>query len=177
MAATATKLPINTQSKPTPATAKPWAPFDTLRQEIDRLFDSVGGGLFAPARRSAFDLDLTWPKDMRWAIAPAVDVVDKEKSYEITAELPGLDEKDLEVTLAEGTLTIRGEKRESKEEKKKDYYVSERRFGSFVRSFQLPDGVDADKIEASFAKGVLTVSVPKAAQAQKNEKKIAVKAA
>ncbi|MDR3475465.1 MAG: Hsp20/alpha crystallin family protein [Devosia sp.] len=177
MADTATKLPIKTQAKPATAPAKPWAPFDTLRQEVDRLFDTVGRGFFPPAPRSVFDLDLTWPQDMSWAIAPAVDVVDKGQAYEITAELPGLDEKDIEVKLAEGTLTIRGEKQEDKEEKKKDYYVSERRYGSFVRSFQLPDGIETDKIEASFAKGVLTVSVPKAAQAQKSEKKIDVKAA
>ncbi|MHC2791871.1 HSP20 family molecular chaperone IbpA [Mesorhizobium jarvisii] len=75
------------------------------------------------------------------------------------------------------TLTIKGEKQEEKEEKDKDYYLSERRYGSFQRSFQLPDGVDADKIDASFTKGVLTVKLPKTAEAQKAEKKITVKAA
>ena len=76
-----------------------------------------------------------------------------------------------------GNLTIKGEKQEEKEEKKKDYYLHERHFGSFERSFQVPDAVDADKIEASFKKGVLTVTFPKKAEAQKPEKKIDVKAA
>src|SRR5262249_34400111 len=90
----------------------------------------------------------------RW---PAVDVADTATGYEITAELPGLDEKNIEVKLSEGTLTIRGEKKEQKEETKKDYYLSERHYGSFQRSFSAPDGVDADKIEAKFKSGVLTV--------------------
>jgi HSP20 family protein len=81
------------------------------------------------------------------------------------------------VKLADGVLTIKGEKQEEKEEKKKDYYLHERSFGSFQRAFQVPDGVDADKIEASFKNGVLTVTLPKSAQAQKTAKKIDVKAA
>ena len=91
--------------------------------------------------------------------------------------MPGLDEKDIEVKLANGGLTIKGEKAEEKEEKKRDYYLHERRFGSFERSFRVPQGVDQDKIEASFRKGVLTVMLSKTAKAQKAEKKIAVKAA
>jgi HSP20 family protein len=108
--------------------------------------------------------------------APAVDVTETERAYEITAELPGLDEKNIEVKLAEGVLTIKGEKQEEKEEKKKDYYLQERSFGSFQRAFQVPDGVDTDKIEAAFKNGVLTLTLPKSAEAQKAEKKIAVKA-
>ena len=88
-----------------------------------------------------------------------------------------MDEKNIEVKLANHTLTIKGEKRDEKEETKKDYYMRERSFGSFQRSFTLPEGVDTDKIEASFKKGVLTVIVPKTAEAKKAEKKIAVKAA
>jgi len=82
-----------------------------------------------------------------------------------------------QIKLADGVLTIKGEKQEEKEEKKKDYYLHERSFGSFQRAFQVPDGVDADKIEASFKNGVLTVTLPKSAQAQKTAKKIDVKAA
>ena len=109
-------------------------------------------------------------------VLPAVDVAEKDKEYEITAELPGMDESNIEVKLSNGMLTITGEKKEEKEEKKKDYYLSERRYGSFERSFQLPEGVDADKIEAKFTKGVLKVVLPKTAEAQKSVKKIAVKA-
>ena len=91
--------------------------------------------------------------------------------------MPGLDEKNIDVKFADGVLTIKGEKQEEKEEKKKDYYLHERSYGSFHRAFQVPAGVDGDKIEASFNKGVLTVTLPKSAQAQKAEKKITVKAA
>ncbi len=76
-----------------------------------------------------------------------------------------------------GNIAIRGEKRDEKEEKSGDYYLRERQFGSFERTFALPDGVDADKIEARFSKGVLTVSLPKSAEAQKPEQKVTVKAA
>jgi len=107
---------------------------------------------------------------------PAVDVTQTDKGYEITAELPGMEEKDIDVKLANGILTIRGEKRDEKEEKKNDYYVRERSFGSFERSFQVPENVDTDKVSASFKKGVLTVMLPKSAEAQKTEKKIEVKA-
>ena len=80
---------------------------------------------------------------------PAVDVTETDKAYEIAAELPGMDERNIEVTFADGVLTIKGEKREEEEEKNKDYYLSERSFGSFQRSFQVPRGVDTDKIDAS----------------------------
>jgi len=108
---------------------------------------------------------------------PAVDVVESDKAYEITAELPGMDEKNIEVKVANDVLTIKGERQEEKEEKKKDYYLRERSFGSFERSFGLPEGVDADKIEASFKKGVLTLTLPKKLEAQKSAKKIDVKSA
>jgi HSP20 family protein len=88
-----------------------------------------------------------------------------------------MDEKNIEVKVANGNLTIKGEKHEEKEEKKRDYYLQERQFGSFERRFQLLEGVDTDKIEASFKKGVLTVTLPKKPEAQKPEKKIDVKAA
>ncbi|RWE57865.1 MAG: Hsp20/alpha crystallin family protein [Mesorhizobium sp.] len=106
-----------------------------------------------------------------------MDLVEKTNEYEITAELPGIDEKNVDIKLANNVLTIKGEKKEEKEEKEKDYYLSERRYGSFQRSFRLPEGVNADKIDASFTKGILTVKLPKTAEAQKAEKKITVKAA
>jgi HSP20 family protein len=91
--------------------------------------------------------------------------------------LPGLDEKNVDVKVANGILTIKGEKREDKEEKKKDYYLRERNSASFERSFRVPDGVDADKIDANFKKGVLTATLPKKAEALKAAKKIDIKAA
>jgi HSP20 family protein len=178
MAEAATKLPIKIDKK----AAEPAAPgrafgtFENLRREIDRVFDSFHAGWRFPFGRSLFDAESVFPREVTFAIAPAVDVVEKEKAYEITAELPGLDEKDIEVKLVNGTLTIKGEK-EEKEEKDKDYYLSERRYGAFQRAFYVPEGVDAEKIEAAFNKGVLTVTLPKTAEAQKAEKKIEVKAA
>jgi HSP20 family protein len=112
---------------------------------------------------------------LAWPATPAVDVAEKDKAYEITAELPGLDEKNVEVKVANGMLSIKGEKKEEKEEKKRGYYLSERRYGAFERRFQIPEGVDSDKIDATFKKGVLTVTLPKSATAQAAEKKIAVK--
>jgi HSP20 family protein len=176
--AEATKLPVKTEKSNTPPSkAGEWAPFDSLRREIDRLFDEFHPfGWRLPSTRSAFGFDMPKLPDA-WNVAPAIDLVEKEKEYEITAELPGIDEKNVEIKLANNTLTIKGEKKEEKEEKQKDYYLSERRYGSFQRSFALHDGIDADKIEANFAKGVLTVKLPKTTEAQKAEKKIEVKAA
>ena len=148
MAQTATRLPIRTEAgKPVQAAA--WPPFENLRNEIDRLFDNFG--FTARPRRPAFGFDLAQPAG-DWAIAPAVDVAEKDGDFEITAELPGLDAKDVNVTVANGTLTIKGEKKENREEQKKDYYLSERRYGSFVRSFELPESVETGRIAASFAR-------------------------
>jgi HSP20 family protein len=179
MAETVTKLPIKQEKTSERASAmEAWRPFDALRREVDQLFDDFGQNLWDfPARRSLFGFEPPWRREAVWKAAPAVDVVEGEKTYEITAELPGMDEKNIEVKVANGNLTIKGEKQEEKEEKKKDYYLHERHFGSFERSFEIPEGVDADKIEASFKKGILTVMLPKKPEAQKPEKKIEVKAA
>ena len=176
MAEAATKLPVKTEE--TKSAATEWRPFEGLRREVDRLFDEFQrGSWLAPLGRGVFDTEPFWRGEMRFAKAPAVDIVDTEKAYEITAELPGLDESNIDVKFSDGTLTIKGEKKEEKEEKKKDYYLSERRYGAFQRSFRVPDGVDADKIEATFKNGILAVTLPKTPQAQKSEKRIAVKTA
>lgn len=155
-----------------------WHPMESLRHEIDRLFDEFDGGFkMLPFHRSVFDVEPFWRRERAAASMPAVDVAETDKAYEITAELPGLDEKDIEVKLSNGGLTITGAKNEEKEEKKKGYYLHERRYGSFERYFDMPQGVDKDKIEASFKKGVLTVTLPKTPEAQKAEKKIPVKGA
>lgn len=154
------------------------APFESLRREIDRLFDDFHPFDFRlPSTRSLFGHELPALRSGDWPITPAMDLVERDKEYEVTAELPGIDEKNIKIKLANHVLTIKGKKNEEKEEKDKDYHLSERRHGSFQRSFQLPAGVDADKIDASFAKGVLTIKLPKTAEAQKAEKKITVKAA
>lgn len=164
-------VPATAGKKQALASAGEWSPFESLRREIDRLFDD-----FHP-----FDWRLPAMRrsggGQGWPVAPAMDLVERENEYEITAELPGIEEKDVEIKLVNRMLTIKGEKNEQKEEKQKDYFLSERRYGYFQRSFQLPEGVDSEKIEAHFAKGVLTVKVPKAAGAQKAEKKISIKSA
>lgn len=168
--AEATKLPVKTETK---AAAR--NPFESLRREIDRVFDAFPMGF--PRGRRAFDLDLSWPREAAWPVMPAVDVAEKDGAYEISAELPGMDEKDIEVKVSNGTLTIKGEKKEEKEQRDKDFYLSERRYGSFARSFEVPAGIDPARIEARFAKGVLMVTLPKSPEAKQNEKKIEVKAA
>jgi HSP20 family protein len=180
MAEAATKLPVKTEKKPPEAGSaiETWWPIDGLRREIDRLFNDFDRDLFGlPFRRRMFAVEPFWRRKLSFAAVPAVDMTETDKAYEITAELPGMDEKSIEVKLVNGDLTIKGEKQEEKEEKKKDYCLHERHFGSFERSFELPEGVDAEKIEATFRKGVLTVTLPKKPEAQKPAKKIEVKAA
>ncbi|MGV2130834.1 Hsp20/alpha crystallin family protein [Agrobacterium vitis] len=176
MADAATKLPVKNEDKPVvQAPGNIWSPFEALRGEIDRLFDDFMPSSWRSTDRSLFSRAL--PSLAGWAATPAVDVVEKDDTYEVTAEFPGLDEKNIEVKLSNGFLTIRGEKQEEKEERQKEYHVSERRYGSFQRSFQMPDSVDADKVEATFEKGILTVRLPKSVEAKKNERKIDIKAA
>jgi HSP20 family protein len=173
MAEPTTKVSVKIEKTPA-STVQPWRPFESLRQEIDRLFDDFEGGFWrSPFRGPFFDVAPFRRGEAAFGAVPAVDVTESDKAYEITAELPGMGEKNIEVKLAGGLLTIKGEKEEEKKEKK-DYYVRERSFGSFERTFQVPDGVDAEKIEANFNKGVLTVTLPKSSDAQKAEKKIAV---
>jgi HSP20 family protein len=179
MAGTAAKPPVKIEEKEVgrPTALQAWRPLEDLRREIDRLFYDFDRNFWlAPFRRSIFDIEPFWRREGGWGVAPAVDVVEKDDAYEVTAELPGLDEKNVELKLADGELTIRGEKQEEKEEKKKEYYLHERHFGSFERRFAVPEGVDTDKIEASFKKGVLTVRLPKKPEARKPEKKIEIKA-
>ena len=179
MAEAATKLPVNTEKKTEEkATAlQAWRPLESLRHEVDHLFENFDRDFWRlPFRRSEFDVEPFWRRELSWSAAPAVDIVEKDSAYEVTAELPGLDEKNIEVKLINGDLTIKGEKQEEKEEKK-DYYLHERHFGSFERCFHVPENVNTDKIEANFTKGVLTVKLPKKPEAVKPEKMIEIKAA
>src|SRR5579872_7308107 len=118
MTEAATKLPVKTETK-TAAGATSHAmpsPFANLHREINRLFDAFDGDFWrSPVRRSL--LEPVWQREMPWAGAPAVDVAETDKSYEITAELPGMDEKNIEVNVANGGITIKGEKKEETEEK------------------------------------------------------------
>jgi HSP20 family protein len=172
--ATETKLPITKKSSEPALVGEVWRPFEALRKEVDGLFDDFGDDFWRHPFRSLAGLEKGWAQ--KFVAAPAADVAETDKAYEITAELPGIDQKNIEVNVASGGITIKGEKKEETEEKKKDYYLSERRYGSFERYFGLPEGVDADKITATFKNGVLKVVLPKTAEAQKPAKKIEVKA-
>ena len=139
-------------------------PFSLLRREMDSLFDNFFRG---------FDLE---PFESRMgAFSPKVDVTENDKEIKISAELPGMEEKDIDVSLQKDMLTIKGEKKEEKEDKGKDYYRMERSYGSFSRTIPLPVEVETDKVEAKFKKGVLSITLPKTAKAVSETKKIAVK--
>jgi HSP20 family protein len=171
----ATKVPVKTEkvesAKPHPEDR----PLETLRRQVDHLFDDFQRGYWhLPFRRSVLDVEPFWRGEVAFSAVPAVDIVEKDTRYTVTTELPGVAESDIDVKFSDGMLTITGEKREEKEEKKKDYFLSERRYGSFKRSFRVADGIDADKIEANFKNGVLTVTLPKTAEAQKKSKTIAI---
>ena len=167
-----------TKGKPTtPATAAETElmhPLLGLRDQIEDMFDRYFHGWSDrwPRLGQMWDVEpgLGLKGFMR---TPTVDMSETDKGYEITAELPGMDEKDLEVNLTDDVLTIEGNKREEREEKKKDYYLQERRYGEFRRSLRLPQDADADKISARFEKGVLNVEIPKTG-AKKRGRKISV---
>ena len=161
---------------PAPATAPDaWRSF---RTEMDRLFDRFSSGWGMPSLRRMFDVEPAFRYESTFSVpSPAVDISEDAAGYKMTAELPGMTEKEIEVVLSDGTLTLKGEKRQEKEQKEKNFYLSERAYGSFQRSFTVPDGVDREKIAADFSKGVLTISMPKTAKAKEAEKKIEVKAA
>ncbi len=151
-------------------------PLSLLRDDIDRAFDRM----FADwprfgdlTRRGIFDNDAFFAKPD--VAAPIVDVSEDDKAYRIEAELPGVDESDIDVTVTGNRLSLRGEKKSETEKRDKNIHMSERRYGSFERTFQLPDDVNADKIKAKFSNGVLKLKLPKSAKAKSKERKISVK--
>ena len=124
-------------------------PFVSLQREIDRLFDDFTRGFPKLAD--------TVPEKLM----PSIDVTETDKEIEITAELPGLEEKDVQINLSDNLLTIRGEKKAEKEQKDKNYRIVERSYGSFERTLELPEGINAEAIKANISKGVLKVTLPK----------------
>jgi HSP20 family protein len=150
-------IPIGRDSSLARTEANPLA---MLQQEMDRLFDGFSKSFTGLSSRT---------------LMPSMDLFETDKEIELTAELPGLEEKDVQLNVVDNHLTIRGEKKNQREEKEKDYHLVERNYGSFARTVELPPGVDLEGIKAVMSKGVLQVTVPKAAPAQ--AKKIEVKAA
>ena len=143
----------------------PWRPFGTLsstRKELDRLW-----GRFFRETPAIGAFTEEW--------LPSVDISETKKNFIVKAELPGLDAKDVSVSLSGDFLIIKGEKKKEEEEKDEHHHYMERYSGSFQRSFQLPTSVKGDKVEATFNKGVLKVTIPKAEEAEKKEIEIKVK--
>jgi len=155
-------------------------PLGELRRRMDRMFDDFMGSWHMPTWRhdpwslATFEMPPLLGKLRGDMIDVSFDVSEDDGALQISAELPGLDEKDVEVTVTDGVMTIKGEKKEEHEEKEKDHYLSERRYGAFMRSFRVPESVDEGKIKASFDKGVLKVALPKRPEAKKKQKKIAI---
>jgi len=156
-----------------PVIAESWKNF---RLEIERLFDRFSDGLSAFPLQPGNDLERLLSRSWNGFSPLAVDVVDSDKAFIITTELPGVHEKDVQVTADEHTLMIKGEKHQDHDGKGRHRCMSERGYGSFQRMFGLPPGTDAAQIEARFHNGVLTVTVPKSAAAG-NVRKVEVKAA
>lgn len=135
---------------------RPTSAFDLLQQQIDRVFDNFTTLSGLPVG----------------AFTPSMEVAETPQGLEITTELPGIDEKDLEISVADGVLTIRGEKKEEKKEEKKTYRVVERSYGSFERSLALPRSVDTANVNATMSNGVLKITIPKSLEAQAQQIKI-----
>ena len=137
-----------------------------LRSDVERLFDDFSRGFGWHLEPSIFG-----------SISPNLDMTETDDGLTLTADLPGMDEKDVEVTLTGDMLSIKGEKKEEHEEKKKNYHLKERSWGSFERTVRVPFQAEPDAVKASFSKGVLKVEVPKPAGAKKVSRKIEVKSA
>jgi len=150
--------------------------FETFRREMDRMFDRLTDNFAFPSLRDFPTTEHFWPRLANVA-TPVVDMSGDEKAYHILAELPGIDDKDVEVTVGGDYLTIKAEKRQAHDDEAKDCFVSERCYGAFQRTFALPADVDRNAVDAKFAKGVLTITLPKSAKAQASTTKIEVKAA
>jgi HSP20 family protein len=143
-------------------------PIAALQREMNRAFENF----WSRGERPLGGLAAVFGEG-----APRSDVVETEAGIEVTVELPGLEEKDIEVSLSDEALTIKGEKKVEREDEKKGYYISERSYGAVYRSIPLPTGVDSDKAEASFKNGVLRVSIPQRPEARAKVRKIEVKTA
>ncbi len=143
-------------------------PFLAFRNEMDRLFDN-----FLTGMPTLSNLRQAIPAAQ--GLTPAWDIKETEKELVVKADLPGIDEKDVQLTIHDGVLSLRGEKKSERKDERENYHLMERSYGSFQRSMRLPETVDEDKIEANFDKGVLTVTLPKRPEMMKAQKKIEIK--
>lgn len=137
--------------------------FSSLQREIDRVFSDFNRGVPALGEFG------------KSAMAMKVNIAEHDNAIEVSGEMPGVSAEDIDVQLKDGVLTIKGEKKVETDDKQKDYHIMERSYGLFERSFTIPAEVDAAKVEATFDKGVLKVTLPKLPAAQAKAQKIAVK--
>jgi HSP20 family protein len=158
-------FPLTTQNTTAPTTNMPIGdPFTSLQREINRMFDDAWRGLGTVANTGEA------------LMAPRVDFSEDDNSLYVTAELPGLSEKDVDVSFEDGILRLTGEKSQSHEDSQRNVHVSERVYGRFVREIPIGREVKSDQIDARFKDGVLTITLPKAAEAE-TSRKIEVKRA
>lgn len=142
---------------------------EALQRDMDRIFDYMAGeGMRGMPLPQMF---------AREQVMPFIDEVEDDKAFHVSIELPGMDKKDVDITLTGRQLTIRGEKKREEKRESEDFYLRERSFGSFRRTLDLPGDVDETKIEAAFKDGVLKIELPKTKEAQEKVKHIPVKAA
>lgn len=158
-------LPAPSQRRSSPATQNGWRndPFTQLRQEMDRLFDDFISPSFAASGM----------REM-WSFQPSLDMTDADKEVRIRADLPGVEEKDVELSLHGALLTIKGERREERDEEHENRRVSERAYGAFERSVRLPFEPDQAKVKADYHNGVLTITIPKPPEVTKATKRIPI---
>lgn len=143
-------------------------PIAGIRREVNRLFDDFYRGFGrVPA--------LPYGEEELFGFSPKVNVSENDKEIEVSVEVPGMEQNDVDITLRDDMLMIRGEKKQEKEEKDKEYYYVERSYGSFCRTLQLPCEVDREKVNASYKKGVLRINLPKSEEIKENVRKIEVK--
>lgn len=142
------------------------SPLTALRSEVDRLFDTF--------LREPFGA-IEWPFGAQGKWMPTVDIAENDEEVTVRAEVPGIDPKDLDVSVTGSQLVLSGQKKEAKEQREKDFYHTESRFGSFRRFVQLPEGVDTEHVDAQYANGVLTLRMKKAQAAASKRIEVKVK--
>ena len=153
---------------------RPYSPTAQFHEELDRMFDSFFRGFGFPSTGFGWEPDSL--AQTQW-LKPTLDIAAGDKEYTIRVELPGVDEKDVQLELMEDTLVIKGEKKQEKEEKEKNYYRMERSYGSFQRVLSLPEDADQKGIGAEYRNGILTVTIPRKAVPKEESRRITIKSA
>ncbi|HEY0920462.1 Hsp20/alpha crystallin family protein [Devosia sp.] len=152
------------------------SPFDVLQDRIDRMFEDFSSGFRMPSLLSNWpSMPMTEMGNGGFDLVPSLDLHETDGEIIISAELPGMEERDIDISVADDVLTISGEKKSAHEQKEGERYRSERSYGRFSRSIGLPFDIDAGKVMARYDKGVLTLTVPKPVEAKQKTKKIAIR--